>query len=112
MFTSLLGSWSFECVFSPCLDITLNFISIQILKLLKNKNNELWLPLLFHSFILIFVTVVLAFTDKKSFSETIPFILFVSIFYIFTLVWLCGVRINQKKKNIDVENQKMYNDWK
>ena len=82
------------------------------LKLLKNKNNDLWLPLLFHSFVLIFVTVVLAFTDKKSFSETIPFILFVSIFYIFTLVWLCGVRINQKKKNIDLENQKLYNDWK
>lgn len=82
------------------------------LKLLKNKNNELWLPLLFHSFVLIFVTVVLAFTDKKSFSETIPFILFVSIFYIFTLVWLCGVRIKQKKKNIDLENQKLYNDWK
>ena len=32
-FTLLLGSWPFECIFSPRLYIMLNFISIRIYKL-------------------------------------------------------------------------------
>lgn len=77
---------------------------IFALKMFKN-NNELGIPLMFHGFVMIFVSFVLTFAAKEM-------LLFIAIFYIFTLIWLCGVRINQKKKKINSENQKLYDEWK
>lgn len=60
---------------------------------------------MFHGFVMIFVSFVLTFV-------AIEMLLFIALFYIVTLIWLCGVRINQKKKKINLESQKLYNEWK
>ena len=92
--------------------LTIAIIEIITGIFLEKKKNEIGPPLLFHGGTLIFLSVILTFLTKEQFKEMWPFIVFIAIFYIGTLIWLCNARIDQKKSNIYQQEQERHSNWK
>ena len=80
-------------------------------KLLMKKDGK-GAPLIFHGGVLMFAVVFLSVSNNIDLKDNIPFIVFICLFYISTLVWLCSKTILEKKNALYLQEQEKIDNWK
>lgn len=94
------------------LGLIFSIIEIIVGYKMVTKNNKKGSLLIIHAGSLIFATVFLTFINNLDLSENLSFIVFISLFYIVTLILLCNERIKEKKNMLYQQEQERINNWK